>query len=350
MKTPELSVVIPTLNESEVLPQLLSDLAVQRDVQIELVIVDAGSQDDTVAKVKAFFAVQPYRGQILITDRGRGLQLNRGADVAKAEWLLFLHADSRLPLGTEISSALSFLRECVIKDPNEIWAGHFALRFDLSEAGRTLGYVFYETKARLNRPGCIHGDQGFLIRKRDFCRVGPFLENLPLMEDTLFADRVLESGHWLLLPADIVTSARRFQTEGLAERQTLNALLMNFMAIGWQDFFAAGPEVYRAHPNEGLDLKRFFQLIRNLLRTYPWSKRRDLWLSTGRYVCRQIWQIGLYLDCRRAYAHNNKVEHIQLKRLRFFDRYLVPATNNRPSEILTACLVRIWFAWVARRR
>jgi hypothetical protein len=73
-------------------------------------------------------------------------------------------------------------------------------------------------------------------------KLGGFDETLELLEDNRFAEAVRKEGGWLLLPAEIVTSARRFETEGLAERQTLNALLMNFAAIGWDAFFRLAPD------------------------------------------------------------------------------------------------------------
>lgn len=349
MSMPDLSIIIPTLNEAEDLPLLLSDLAVQRDVHIEVVIVDAGSEDDTVNRAKAFFAVQPFRGQIVITERGRGLQLNRGATVAKADWLLFLHADSRLPLGTELSRSLGAMKQRAAETPDEVCAGHLALRFDLPRQDLTFGFYFYETKAHLNRSGCVHGDQGFLLRKQDFQRVGPFAEDLPVMEDTLFADRLQVLGHWLLLPAEITTSARRFQVEGLVERQTLNALLMNFMAIGWREFIVAAPQVYQAQPNDRLQLQPFLQLISDLLSKKNVSQRWALWLATGRYVCSQVWQLGLYLDCRQAFAEGQPPGTAPFRWLTFFDRFVVPLTNHPPGRFITALLVRAWFAWISRR-
>lgn len=69
--------------------------------------------------------------------------------------------------------------------------------------------------------------------------------SLPLLEDTRVAEKIRQAGAWILLPAEIRTSARRFEIEGLYERQLLSALLMNVAAIGWEAFFGAAPGIYR---------------------------------------------------------------------------------------------------------
>jgi len=73
-------------------------------------------------------------------------------------------------------------------------------------------------------------------------------------------------------------------------------------------------------------------------------QRRSLWLATGAYVRGQAWQLGLSLDCRKAYQ--NKAEHLQRPGpwLNWFDRWFDPLTNHRVGYAVTALLVRLWFA------
>ncbi len=92
----ELSIIIPTLNEAEVLPLLLSDLLRQQEINFEVIVTDGGSTDATCPIADDLFAENQLSGQCVIGPSGRGRQLNAGVGVAKAEWLLFLHADSRL--------------------------------------------------------------------------------------------------------------------------------------------------------------------------------------------------------------------------------------------------------------
>ena len=86
----KISIIIPTINEADNLPLLLSDLSsIQKEG--EIIIVDCGSEDKTVDIAKI------YGAKVFISkERNRGLQLNIGAKNAKGEWLIFLHGDTRL--------------------------------------------------------------------------------------------------------------------------------------------------------------------------------------------------------------------------------------------------------------
>jgi rSAM/selenodomain-associated transferase 2 len=343
--TPDLSIIIPTLNEAESLPRLLTDLAGQIGVPFEVIVADGGSRDATVAEANARFVNRELTGRCLEGPRGRGRQLNAGVTAASAPWLLFLHADSRLPQTDQLQRALGQLRAEVAAHPDEAVAGRFRLRFDCHGEAPAFGLYFYEAKAALGRSGCIHGDQGFMMARTLLTRLGPFREELPVMEDTTLAEAVLGEGRWLLLPGEIITSARRFRVEGLKARQTLNALMMNFRHIGWHDFFAEAPAIYRNQDRaRPLELAPFFGLIRRLLAQMPATKRHSIWLNTGRYVCGQSWQIGLYLDCRRAFAAGRAPEQAAAGWLRWFDGCFEPLTNHRIGHIVTALLVRLWFA------
>ncbi len=345
MPKPDLSIVIPSLNEAEALPLLLTDLASQQGISFEVIIVDGGSVDETCSLASDFFTSGRLTGTCLAGPKGRGRQMNSGALLATSEWLLFLHADSRLGKGNQLRKALEFLQSQQRQQASDSLAGHFGLRFD-SPAGRDFGLYYYETKALLGRPGCIHGDQGMLLAKSYFYRVGSFREDLPIMEDTSLAEKIRVSGRWLLLPGEIVTSARRFQVEGLKARQTLNALMINFLVIGWLDFFAKAPDIYRQQDRtQPLQLLPFFRLVRDLLAEMPLRKRWSIWLATGGYVRSQAWQVGLALDCRKAYREGAEIKPCAGRWLNWFDRWFEPLTNHCPGRTLTALLVRIWFSW-----
>ena len=87
---PKISIIIPTINEANNLPLLLSDLSsIQKES--EIIIVDCGSEDKTIDIGNI------YGAKVFISkERNRGLQLNIGAKNSKGEWLIFLHADTRL--------------------------------------------------------------------------------------------------------------------------------------------------------------------------------------------------------------------------------------------------------------
>ena len=168
---PELSIVIPTLNEAEVLPWLLADLAAQAGIALEVLVSDGGSTDGTPALAATALAGHQLAGSVLSGPAGRGRQLNRGAARARGEWLLFVHADSRLPEPAALAQALATLR----REGDPRLAGRFALRFDLPGAAREFGYYLCEVKARLDLPGTTHGDQGILLPRAFFRELGAAL-------------------------------------------------------------------------------------------------------------------------------------------------------------------------------
>lgn len=367
MSKPDLSIIIPTLNEAENLPLLLGDLERQKGLYCEVIVADGGSVDGTCQVADDFFVAERLPGTCVVGPSGRGRQLNAGVLAANSDWLLFLHADSRFGDDSQLQAALDFIQSYQLQAASDSSAGRFTLRFnspvgfDSPSAEDSFGLFYYETKASLGRPGCIHGDQGMLLTKDFFHRVGPFRQDLPVMEDTSLAEEIRTSGQWLLLPGEIVTSARRFQIEGIKARQTLNALMMNFLAIGWLEFFAKASDIYRQQDRtQPLQLLPFFRLIKELFDEMPLSKRWGLYLATGGYVRSQAWQIGLALDCRKVYRQGVESgqgvkpgqgagpDHQSGYWLNWFDRWFDPLTNHCIGRTLTALLVRAWFAWQLR--
>jgi rSAM/selenodomain-associated transferase 2 len=351
MTPPELSIIIPTLNEAESLPLLLADLVQQREVAFEIVVSDGGSVDSTCTVAEDLLASGQLFGVCVVGPCGRGRQLNLGVKAAKADWLLFLHADSRIRDVFQLRKALDFICEYQQQQPGVMTAGRFSLEFDKRADENRFGLFYYEAKARLGRPGSIHGDQGMLMTRACLQEAGSFREDLPVMEDTSIAEVIRASGQWLLLPGVIVTSARRFQVEGINARQTLNALMMNFLAIGWFDFFLSAPEIYRQQDRtQPLQLLPFFMLIRDLLGKMPIRQRWGIWLATGGYVRSQAWQLGFALDCRKAYQQGAEPGQQTDAWLKWFDRWFEPLTNHCVGHVLTALLVRLWFSWQLRFR
>lgn len=97
MPTPLISIIIPTLNEEKYLPHLISDLQAQTFQEFEVVIVDAGSTDDTQAVVKKSSTKKFPFHLLVCPKRNVSIQRNMGAARTSAPWLLFIDADTRLP-------------------------------------------------------------------------------------------------------------------------------------------------------------------------------------------------------------------------------------------------------------
>ncbi len=348
-KLPELSIIIPVLNEARQLPELLNNLSRQQAVNYELLLVDGGSTDGSVVFLQEQ-ARQPANVHLISSPAGRGRQLNLGAGRAVADWLLFLHADSRFAEPTALRDALDYLQAT----DSQQTAGHFALSFRHYSPESSAVFYFYEWKARLGRPETIHGDQGFLLRRDFFRQVGPFREDLPVMEDTDFAERLRAQGSWLLLPAGISTSARRFKVEGLWQRQLLSALIMCFREIGWTDFFTVAPQVYREQQQgETLRLWPFFQLVQGLLAELPAGDAWQIWWRSGCYLRRHIWQLLFALDARNAYRAKRPVGKGRLRLTRLGEPLLDLLTDHPPGRFLATCLLYLWFhltcAWLRRK-
>lgn len=336
----ELSIIIPTLNEAETLPLLLADLAAQTEVTLEVVVSDGGSGDGTRELAQAAMARRGLAGKVLEGDSGRGRQLNRGARQARSGWLLFLHADCRVPSPTALADGLA----CLCRERSRHPAGHFSLRFDLPGSQRDFGYYLCEMKARSGLPGTIHGDQGFLLTRALFDECGGFREDLPVMEDTLLAEHIRSKGTWQLLPATIITSPRRFQAEGFAVRQTINALLMNFAMVGWDEPIRRIPDVY---PPQGLtsalELAPFLRQIDDCLKDLPLRERLRIWYRTGDFVQSNAWQLLLRRAARRGMVRGQPPEALPLEpvlRLAFVGRVL---TNHPPGRLLAALLTWLWY-------
>lgn len=350
----DLSIVIPVLNEASELPHCLTNLACQEGLRFEVIVCDGGSTDGTPILAAELADSLPFPLTFLVESAGRARQLNAGARAASAGYLLFLHADSRFPDSRAISSGLQALCRREHSAPGRQVAGHFRLRFRCTESGMARHLYFWEAKARLSRPDCTHGDQGFLLSSRLFAERGPFDEELPVAADTRFAESIRIQGEWILLPAEISTSARRFEVEGLRERQILNALLMNFLHIGWSDYFRHARGLYRVQSCTGrIALIPSLDLIGELLQGMPLGERLRLWYRTGEYVRQHAWQIPFRFDAGRAQRLQLPPGEGAAAFLRWHDFWFDRLTDHPVGYALTGGLVWIWFQalrWRENRR
>jgi rSAM/selenodomain-associated transferase 2 len=347
---PDLSVVIPTLNEMETLPSLLEDLRGQQGLRVEVVVADGGSEDGT-REACAPAARDNLTVRVVPTDRGRGLQLNRGAAAARGGDLLFLHADTRLRDPELLAAASAHLDAERGRGGTPRVAGHFGLRFRRSRAGQDAAYYFYEAKTRLDRPGVVNGDQGFWLSREYFDALCGFDESLPFLEDSRFAERVRGTGRWVVLPGSLWTSARRFEAEGLRERQTLNALIRNFDAIGLRGFFGRATEAYRDQERTGrLRLGPFARIAHEASRAEGWAPFLRYWWGTGGFVAANAWQLAFALDCRRNRAAGLAPGEGPTPLLAHYDRWFSPLVTAAPGRAASALLTALWFFGVLLRR
>lgn len=189
-----ISVIIPTLNEAHRLPSLLSRLR-DESADIEIIVVDGGSRDDTRAAAKAAGA------RVLSAARGRGQQLHAGAEAASGDILWFLHADTTYPSG-----GLRQIERVLSDDPATI-GGNFRLLFDGPDAFSRWLDGFYRW---IRAHGVYYGDSAVFVRRRAYQALGG-IRPIALMEDYDFNRRMEKAGRTCCI-ADppLVTSSRRF--------------------------------------------------------------------------------------------------------------------------------------------
>jgi len=213
-----IGVVIPTLNEVQTLPALLADLReLAALVPLDRVVVDGGSNDGTWARAAAGGA------RVVDALRGRAQQLNRGAMVARGEWLLFLHADCRL--GADARAALL----TAVEPSAGVHAAVFRFAIDLPWFWRR--FIELGQAVREVLSGLAYGDQGLLVRRELFQAVGGY-PDLPLMEDVAMIRLLRRRTRVARLAAPLLTSGRRYRQGGVLRTWLKHTGLISLYLIG----------------------------------------------------------------------------------------------------------------------
>lgn len=195
-----ISVVMPALDEAATIQAVLGALRPLRDEGHEVIVVDGGSTDDTIALAR------PLADSVIVAPRGRACQMNAGARAARGEVLLFLHADTRLPKDAARCIERGFAREATG------WG-----RFDVRLTGRhpMLRVVERMISWRSRATGVATGDQAIFVRRDWWDAVGGYPE-IPLMEDVALCRRLRRRARPLCLRERVLTSSRRWEQHGIA--------------------------------------------------------------------------------------------------------------------------------------
>ena len=217
-RMPKLSLIIPVLSEAEIIGGTLDHIReLDTDGTVEIIIVDGDSEGSTIGAIKA----EGVRTEV--AEKGRARQSNHGAALATGDVLLFLHADTLLPL-----NAFALIR-ATMKD-NRCVGGAFDLGFNTR---RTIfriaeSYVFLRT--RLTK--IPYGDQAIFIRRDFFEKLGGY-RDLPIMEDVDLMKRIRKRGDKIrIIPEKVRTSPRRYEQEGVVFCTLRNWLLQISYALG----------------------------------------------------------------------------------------------------------------------
>ena len=194
----KLSIVMPTLNEASGVVECVQALQTWRQNGAEVIVVDGGSTDATVERVK------PWVDHVMVAALGRAAQMNAGAQQASGEVLLFLHADTQLP-----PDGFEQLRVALAK--GACWG-----RYDVRILGSSI-MLRVVSKLMNMRSKLTHiatGDQAIFVRREVFDSVGGF-PNKILMED-IELSKILRRQHQpACLPGPVLTSGRRWESQGV---------------------------------------------------------------------------------------------------------------------------------------
>jgi rSAM/selenodomain-associated transferase 2 len=216
-RKPRTSVIVPVLNERERIRSVIENVeSLPSPVPVEVVVVDGDPSGSTLSVLEQGRAVG------LIASGGRAGQMNAGARAARGDALVFLHADTRLP-----EAALCRVRDAL---DSGCVGGAFDLAFDSGRPGVRLVGAVGRLRSRLTR--MPFGDQAQFFARDYFMDMGGY-PLIPLMEDVEFMRRIKKRGGRIrIFPDRAVTSARRYQRDGVCRRTLGNWSLQIRYALG----------------------------------------------------------------------------------------------------------------------
>jgi len=207
----ELSLIIPVLNERELLPDLVRQIETLGPT--EAIIVDGGSDDGSWEWLQEHWQALSDSHTLLSTQRGRAQQMNAGAQTSQYKSqegvLLFLHADTQLPPNAKelILTAASNA------NPEKFW-GRFDMRFSSLKKRRSMGVIAYFINLRSRVSNVATGDQAIFVSRFLFDRTRGF-DNIEIMEDVAFSKKLRRLAKPLCLRATVTSSARRWEHNGV---------------------------------------------------------------------------------------------------------------------------------------
>lgn len=210
----KLSIIIPALNEAATIERTLSHL--EGVDNLEVIVVDGGSADETAALAVSQGA------RVIQVCPGKAIQMNSGAAAATGEVLVFLHADTLLPVdfNHQIVSALN---------QKDVVAGAFRLAIDSSAAG--IHFIERMADLRSRYLQLPYGDQALFMKKSIFEAIGGFAD-LPIMEDFILVRRLKRKGQIVILPDAVITSPRRWLHFGILKTWLINQMIIFAFYLG----------------------------------------------------------------------------------------------------------------------
>lgn len=220
---PDISIIIPVLDESETIQTALECLENQSTGKtIEIVVVDADSEATTLKGIR-FESLPRLQIKTGTSDKGRGTQMNRGAELASGPILLFLHIDTLLPEGAFHAISWALQKKHIVGGA-----------FDLGIRSNKWGYRIIENvatvRSRVTR--LPYGDQAIFLRRDYFHMIGGY-NRIPIMEDVDIMRRIKKRGDTIeIIGKRVQTDPRRWEKEGLVFGTLRNWMLMLLYLMG----------------------------------------------------------------------------------------------------------------------
>ncbi|HZB11493.1 MAG TPA: TIGR04283 family arsenosugar biosynthesis glycosyltransferase [Chryseolinea sp.] len=211
-----ISVIIPTYNEEHQIEKTVQTIFKRGGNLIsEIIISDGGSNDQTIVNGKLSGA------KIILSKKGRAIQLNKGAQHATQAILYFIHSDSIPPEG--------FAKMIVESVKNDFVSGCFRLGFDLDNW--FLKSQCWFTKFDIN--AFRYGDQSLFVTRDVFLKSGGYNENLIVMEDNEIIPRLKKYGRFQVIDSIVTTSARKYIENGIYKTQLVFYFLFLLYKLGY---------------------------------------------------------------------------------------------------------------------
>jgi rSAM/selenodomain-associated transferase 2 len=214
----KISVIVPVLHERDIINDLISHLrSLPGGKEVEIIVVEGSKERDTIEAIEDATVLK------LTSPRGRGVQMNTGADSASGDIFLFHHADSRLP-----EEAFRLVKDS-LKD-ERIMGGAFTLRFDKAPIHMRIAYPIYDLRGRITR--IPFGDQSIFLRREAFDRMGGY-KKYKILEDIDLMQRMRRKGIKIrILKEKVVSSSRRYLERGPIRNLIINLFIIFLFKLG----------------------------------------------------------------------------------------------------------------------
>ncbi len=214
-KNEGLSIIVPILNEASVLPLFIRKIFAHSFYENQLIFVDGGSTDGGDE-----YVISHNKCTLIKSKKGRAIQMNTGAKAAHFNLLYFIHVDSIPPKNFDL--------HILKKNSKGKKAGCFQVTFDSSHiALRLSGFA-----SRFNSTFCRGGDQSLFIEKELFNQLNGYNENYSVCEDGELIDRIYKQTSFCVLPQKLITSARRFNENGVWRLHFFHGIIHLMRSIG----------------------------------------------------------------------------------------------------------------------